>query len=71
MTMVLKGDAQPTSNRTGPTQTYVQPGWWCDACEEGILESDDNEFADAALHEVMVRAKRERGDHIMHKTDSE
>lgn len=41
----------------GESLTYLQPGWRCDACEDGILEGADNEYHDAALHEVMARAK--------------
>ncbi|MDR3423904.1 MAG: type II toxin-antitoxin system MqsA family antitoxin [Alphaproteobacteria bacterium] len=37
---------------------YSQPGWWCKSCDEGILEGEDNEVHDAALHEVMARAKK-------------
>jgi len=37
--------------------TYEQPGWHCEACGEGVLEGSDNAFHDAALHEVMARAK--------------
>jgi len=37
--------------------SYEQPGWHCDACDEGVLEGPDNAFHDAALHEVMARAK--------------
>lgn len=37
--------------------SYEQPGWHCEACDEGVLEGPDNAFHDAALHEVMARAK--------------
>ena len=37
--------------------SYEQPGWRCEACDEGVLEGPDNAFHDAALHEVMARAK--------------
>ncbi len=37
--------------------SYEQPGWRCGACDEGVLEGPDNAFHDAALHEVMARAK--------------
>ncbi|MEO8926508.1 MAG: type II toxin-antitoxin system MqsA family antitoxin [Caulobacteraceae bacterium] len=37
--------------------TYEQPGWHCGACDDGILEGEDNAVNDAALHEVMARAK--------------
>ena len=41
----------------GHSLTYEQPGWQCEACDEGVLEGEDNTFHDAALHEVMARAK--------------
>jgi HTH-type transcriptional regulator/antitoxin MqsA len=37
--------------------TYIQPGWYCESGDEGILEGSDNEYHDAALHEVMAQAK--------------
>ncbi len=37
---------------------YQQPGWHCTSCDDGVLEGVDNEYHDAALHEVMARAKR-------------
>jgi HTH-type transcriptional regulator/antitoxin MqsA len=48
---------QETVTFEGESLTYLQPGWHCEACEDGILEGDDNEYHDAALHEVMARAK--------------
>lgn len=42
----------------GHSLKYSQPGWWCTACEEGVLEGEDNEIHDAALHEVMALAKK-------------
>jgi HTH-type transcriptional regulator/antitoxin MqsA len=41
----------------GHSLKYQQPGWHCEACGEGVLEGSDNAFHDAALHEVMARAK--------------
>ncbi len=41
----------------GHSLTYEQPGWHCETCDEGVLEGEDNAFHDAALHEVMARAK--------------
>ncbi len=38
--------------------TYEQPGWHCGSCGDGILEASDNEYHDAALHEIIARAKR-------------
>jgi HTH-type transcriptional regulator/antitoxin MqsA len=37
--------------------TYIQPGWYCETGDDGVLEGSDNEYHDAALHEVMARAK--------------
>jgi HTH-type transcriptional regulator/antitoxin MqsA len=42
----------------GHVLKYSQPGWWCKSCDDGVLEGDDNEVHDAALHEVMARAKK-------------
>jgi HTH-type transcriptional regulator / antitoxin MqsA len=41
----------------GHSLSYEQPGWHCKACDEGVLDGPDNAFHDAALHEVMARAK--------------
>ena len=41
----------------GQSLSYEQPGWQCEACDEGVLDGPDNTFHDAALHEVMARAK--------------
>ena len=41
----------------GETLTYLQPGWHCENGDDGVLEGSDNDYADAALHEVMARAK--------------
>ena len=41
----------------GHSLRYEQPGWQCQTCDEGVLEGEDNAFHDAALHEVMARAK--------------
>jgi HTH-type transcriptional regulator / antitoxin MqsA len=41
----------------GQSLAYLQPGWHCDACGDGIIEGSDNEVAEVALHEVMAQAK--------------
>ncbi|MGH7024020.1 MAG: type II TA system antitoxin MqsA family protein [Caulobacteraceae bacterium] len=53
---VMRRGARPeTVSFRGESLTYEQPGWHCDACDDGILEGADNEYHDAAL--VMARAK--------------
>lgn len=42
----------------GHAMKYSQPGWWCKSCDDGVLDGEDNEVHDAALHEVMARAKK-------------
>jgi HTH-type transcriptional regulator/antitoxin MqsA len=37
--------------------TCQQPGWNFENGDDGVLEGSDNDYADAALHEVMARAK--------------
>ncbi|CAK0739721.1 HTH-type transcriptional regulator / antitoxin MqsA [Azospirillaceae bacterium] len=51
------GEREETVTYQGHSLTYLQPGWHCDACGDGIVEGADNEVADAALHEVMAAAK--------------
>lgn len=51
------GERDETVTYLGHALTYLQPGWHCDACGDGIIEGADNEIADAALHEVMAQAK--------------
>jgi HTH-type transcriptional regulator/antitoxin MqsA len=52
-----RGVAEETVIFQGESLTYQQPGWHCETCDDGILDGSDNEYADAALHEVMARAK--------------
>ncbi len=51
------GEQEETVTYQGESLTYLQPGWHCEVCGDGIIEGADNEIADAALHEVMARAK--------------
>ena len=51
------GERDETVTYQGHALTYLQPGWHCDECDDGIVDGADNEVADAALHEVMARAK--------------
>lgn len=51
------GERDETVHYQEHALTYLQPGWHCDACGDGIVDGSDNEIADAALHEVMARAK--------------
>lgn len=55
-TMVY-GEREETVTYQGHSLTYLQPGWHCDGCDDGIVEGLDNEVADAALHEVTALAK--------------
>ena len=52
-----RGDRQETVTYKGESLTYLQPGWHCETGDDGILEGFDNDYHDAALHEVMARAK--------------
>ncbi len=54
---MIYGEREETVTYQGRSLTYLQPGWHCDACDDGIVEGADNEIADAALHEVMAQAK--------------
>ena len=51
------GERDETVTYQGHSLTYLQPGWHCEACGDGIVDGADNEVADAALHEVMAAAK--------------
>ena len=42
----------------GESLAYDQPGWHCETCDDGILVDEDNLVHDAALHEVMARARK-------------
>jgi len=55
--VMRRGVAEETVSFQGESLTYQQPGWHCETCDDGILDGSDNEYADAALHEVMARAK--------------
>ena len=55
---VMRRDVQKeTVTYEGETLTYQQPGWYCESGDDGVLEGADNDHHDAALHEVMARAK--------------
>jgi HTH-type transcriptional regulator/antitoxin MqsA len=56
--VMRRGIPEETVTYKGESLSYQQPGWHCDACGDGILEGSDNLVHDAALHEVMARAKR-------------
>jgi HTH-type transcriptional regulator/antitoxin MqsA len=55
--LMRRGAREETVTYLGESLSYQQPGWHCDGCDDGILEGDDNAVSDAALHEVMARAK--------------
>lgn len=56
--VMRRGVQEETVTFQGHTLTYLQPGWHCENADDGILEGSDNAYHDAALHEVMARAKR-------------
>lgn len=53
-----RGEKEETVSYQGHSLTYLQPGWHCENGDDGVLEGPDNGYHDAALHEVMARAKR-------------
>jgi len=55
--IMRRGIKDETVTYGGEALTYRQPGWHCESCDDGILDGPDNAYADAALHEVMARAK--------------
>lgn len=55
--LMRRGLQEETVTFGGESLSYLQPGWHCDTCDDGVLDGDDNEYHDAALHEVMARAK--------------
>jgi HTH-type transcriptional regulator/antitoxin MqsA len=56
--VMRRGVREETITFQDTALTYQQPGWHCGNCDDGVLEGADNDYADAALHEVMARAKR-------------
>ena len=52
-----RGEKTETVSYKSESLTYIQPGWYCESGDDGVLEGVDNEYHDAALHEVMARAK--------------
>jgi len=56
--VMRRGVQEETVTYQGESLTYLQPGWHCENGDDGVLEGADNDYADAALHEVMARAKR-------------
>jgi YgiT-type zinc finger domain-containing protein len=51
------GEQKETLIYQGHTLNYMQPGWHCDACNNGILEDADNEVHDTALHELIAHVR--------------
>jgi YgiT-type zinc finger domain-containing protein len=51
------GEQEETLTYQGNTLIYMQPGWYCAACDNGILEDADNEVHDAALHELIAHVR--------------
>jgi len=56
--IMRRGIKPDTVTYQGESLTYDQPGWHCESCDDGILADTDNAVHDAALHEVMARAKK-------------
>ena len=56
--VMRRGEMEETVTYKGESLTYLQPGWYCETGDDGILEGPDNTYHDAALHEVMAKAKR-------------
>ena len=52
-----RGEQESAVTYSGESLTYIQPGWYCETGDDGVLEGADNLYHDAALHEVMARAK--------------
>lgn len=52
-----RGERNEQLTYQGQSMRYLQPGWFCATCDDGILEGEDNEVHDAALHELMARAR--------------
>src|SRR5665213_717879 len=55
--VMRRGVKEETVTFQGESLTYLQPGWHCENGDDGVLEGSDNDYPDAALHEVMARAK--------------
>jgi YgiT-type zinc finger domain-containing protein len=55
--VMRRSEREETLAYQGHTLTHMQLGWYCDACDEGILEDADNEVHDTALHELIARAR--------------
>ncbi len=54
--VMRRGVQEETVTFESKSLTYLQPGWRCENGDDGVLEGTDNDYADAALHEVMARA---------------
>ncbi|MBI1776044.1 MAG: type II toxin-antitoxin system MqsA family antitoxin [Proteobacteria bacterium] len=52
-----RGERRETIKVDGYEHAYMQPGWYCDSCEDGVLVDEDNMVADAALREAKAHAK--------------
>jgi len=51
------GEQEETLTYQGHTLIYMQPGWHCGACNNGILEDADNKVHDTALHELIAHVR--------------
>ena len=65
------GEQEETLTYQGNTLIYMQPGWHCAACDNGILEDADNEIHDAALHELVAHVRSHARAEKLKPVDSE
>jgi hypothetical protein len=52
--VMRRGVQEKTVTLRGESLTYRQPGGHRENGDDGVLEGSDNDYADAALHEVMA-----------------
>ena len=50
--VMTRGTRPETLHLDGHSITYMQPGWHCSECDDGILVDSDNEVHDAAVREL-------------------
>lgn len=48
-------EREETCEYKGGRVAYMQPGWWCDSCDEAILKGEDNTVSNTVFVELRAR----------------
>lgn len=55
--VLSRGERAEVCEYKGHSVTFTQPGWWCDTCDDGVFEGEDNVISNKVFLEVRARAE--------------